>query len=167
MPINMITTLNNHYKSNEVIQPIGHLNADSNADCVAAMIRRRLPPFGKTVVRRLTLGVPMNVWVFAGDRAWREASWRNRYIGPGFTLMLPPGESPDAYRWPVRGQHLMLVWLDGSHDEPCQHIGQDELTEFAQVLLENGASKVTAVSTDGFLFFEPVTRKVHERRTGT
>jgi len=117
-----------------------------------------LPPYARQLLARLERGEPLNVWAFGGSRAWEEAAWHNKYFGPASTLMLPPGDSPHAYQWPVDGLEMMLVWLDGTRDQLWQDITRDQLIEFGTVLIQNGASLVVAPYSEdpeGFLFFRP------------
>ncbi len=75
--------------------------------------------------------------------------------------MLPPGDSPDAYQWPVDGLEIMLIWLDGTPDQPRQDLTRDQLIEFGSVLVQNGAKLVVAPcpgkDVEGFMFFRPAT----------
>lgn len=122
------------------------------------MTRRPVPPFGRAVVAKLNRGERPNVWVYGGSRAWEEARWRTYHIGPGTALLLPPGDDPNGYRWPVAGLGIMLVWLDGSLSEPRQDVTPPEIIRFAEVLVQNRARLVVApcsADPDGFIFVRP------------
>ena len=111
----------------------------------------------------------LNLWIYGGSRAWEEAKWRNEHIGAGTATLLPPGDAPDQYRWPVKGLKVMLVWLDGAPalDEDDwgaangslrQDITETEITNLATALLRDGTALVVAPFTkdpEGFLFFKP------------
>ncbi len=111
--------------------------------------QHRLPPYGCDVLARLQRGENLNVWVYGGTMAWDEAQWRTQNSGPGATLLLPPGDKPGKYHWPVQGLKVMLIWPDGSWDE---------VHALGQALVQNGAVLVVAPTeqdSEGFLFFRP------------
>lgn len=59
----------------------------------------KLPPFGREI-----RGRARNLWVFAGVGAWDCArSW-----GPGERLVLPDGEEPSTFHWPVSGAGITV-----------------------------------------------------------
>ncbi len=108
------------------------------------------PPYGREVARRLANGEHLNVWVYAGSRAWEGAQWRIRHIGPATALVLPHGDSPNNYRWPVKGLELMLIWPDGN---------PDEIITLGETLVKNGATLVVAPTQERALFFKPKNNK--------
>ncbi len=57
---------------------------------------RRLPPFGRDVERAVAAGKSPNVYIYATPDAWERVRNRTR----GTAMVLPPGEDPEAYRWP-------------------------------------------------------------------
>lgn len=61
---------------------------------------KRLPPFGKKVEAALAAGRHPNVRLFACANAWDLARTHRQAIGDDSALVLPPGDDPDAYRWP-------------------------------------------------------------------
>ena len=96
----------------------------------------KLPPFGKQVsdsVREL--------WVYVGTAAWRlkAESCRSR---PG-KVLLPPGELPSAYRWPVSGREALIVVL-GDIDDTV-------LLQMAHECLRQGATVARVLDGAGFL----------------
>lgn len=121
-------------------------------------MNRPLPPFGRSVLGHLRRGETLNLWVYGGRRGWEEARWCNKHIGAGSAMLLPPGDDPDEYTWPVYSLELMLVWLDGSFEKLEQHATVAQLSRFDEILVRNGASLVVApcaTDLEGFLFFRP------------
>ena len=48
-----------------------------------------------------------NLWIFSGPRAWTLARWR---VGRGLpVLVLPPGQDPSEFQWPVLGTEITVV----------------------------------------------------------
>jgi hypothetical protein len=80
----------------------------------AARRQLRLPPFAHDVVADPARAV----WVSAGPGAWARARrWRSEKE-PG--LVLPPGEDPGAYQWPVHGLNVALIATDMPEDDVAQ-----------------------------------------------
>jgi hypothetical protein len=61
----------------------------------------RRAPFARDVESAIAAGRRPNVYVFATADAWDRARRRRESHGADSALLLPPGEAPDAYRWPV------------------------------------------------------------------
>jgi len=69
----------------------------------------RLPPFGREVMSELAQGRLLNVYVFAGSAAWDQTKkWRAGH-GVGSAMLLPPGDDPANYSWPVVRTGLLVV----------------------------------------------------------
>jgi hypothetical protein len=105
----------------------------------------KMPPYGRQVAARRH----HNIWACAGRDGWRRGKFRNRSVAPGSALVLPPGEDPRKYSWPVRGLHIFVMWPDGS---------LDELTALCISLIRCGAVSVVAPCDDdpeGCLYFRP------------
>lgn len=66
----------------------------------------RLPPFGREVEEFRGCA---NVYVYCGDDAWARARERRESRGPGHTMLLPPGEEPDTFRWPYVSNAVLVV----------------------------------------------------------
>jgi len=62
---------------------------------------RRLAPYARHVTERQRAGIEPNVYIFAGSDCWNLAEHRRRTHGDGSTLVLPPGEPPESFRWPA------------------------------------------------------------------
>ena len=110
---------------------------------------KKLPPFGRTVATSLKRNEWLNLFIFAGHEAWKRANHRIRYAGPASALVLPPGENPDDYRWPVYRQEVMLIWPEGT---------RNEISHLACVLTHAGAQLVNAPlkrDPEGGVFFKP------------
>lgn len=112
---------------------------------------RKLPPFGKDLARKRLSGAPINLYVCTGRTAWDIA--RARTNNRADILVLPPGDDPHAYRWPVRGLDVLLCWPDGDYAGICR---------FAELLIQSGARKVVAPwaeDKDGYLSFYPLVQR--------
>lgn len=97
----------------------------------------RLPPFGKNVTARITHGnSPDFLAVCIGLDSWCRAKERNESPSDIPALVLPPGEDPHKYAWPVAGSFVIIEVDEGPSDE--------QLDELATVLLTAGAASVCA-----------------------
>jgi hypothetical protein len=90
-------------------------------------LRKPLPPYGKDHVTRRG-----HAWVAIGERAW-ELPKRKAFP----VMVVPPGEDPHEFTWPVRDQVVTVIEL-GSFDT-------DRLDRLALALLLAGARRVIAV----------------------
>lgn len=99
--------------------------------------RARLAPYGKTVT------ASSNLFIFAGPGAWDRAQQRKK----GNAMVLPEGDEPTAYKWPVHGLEVMLIWPDAS---------RESIFGFGEHLIKSGADLVVApfdeVPSGGFFF---------------
>lgn len=77
--------------------------------------RMKLAPFSKAILEQQRAGRTPNVYLFAGSDAWNQAEYRRRTHGDGSALVLPPGERPEAFRWPALDA-LVLVPGDEAGD---------------------------------------------------
>lgn len=71
----------------------------------------RLPPFGREIKQRAQEGRLLNVYVFAGPHAWEQAIKRRSESGLGSATLLPPGQDPATYSWPIVRSGLLVVAL--------------------------------------------------------
>ncbi len=110
---------------------------------------RKLPPFGRQLAAARLRGADVNCWIFACRDAWGRARRRITNIGPGSALVLPNDTDPAMLRWPVHGLDLLVLWPDGSSGD-VEHLGH--------VLIQNGATLVSALGRDETLFFRPKER---------
>ena len=85
----------------------------------------RLAPYGKAVT------ATSNLFIFAGPDAWGRAKQRKS----GNAMVLPEGDDPTSYQWPVHGLEVMLIWKDAA---------RDSVLEFGEHLIRSGASLVVA-----------------------
>jgi len=92
----------------------------------------KLPPFGKQLTERQP--PPFLVFVCVGAGAWDAAKARNQR-DDALALVLPAGDSPGAYTWPVLGCLCVVEW-----QQPAQ--GQ-MIVELVKALLMAGAESVT------------------------
>lgn len=96
---------------------------------------KKLAPFAKALLERQRFkNLPFLVVVCLGAGAWDTAKARNTR-GDSVSLVLPPGESPGAYIWPVAHCLTVIEWNQGP--------GEKLIIELARVLLIAGAESVT------------------------
>lgn len=99
------------------------------------MKSRKLPPFGKLLVdRQNSNNPPWLVAVCVGGDAWNSAKSRNQR-GDSVGLVLPAGENPCGFVWPVNGCLVVIEW---SHGPSAEHV-----VELARALLRAGVESVT------------------------
>lgn len=96
----------------------------------------RHPPFGRDVEFAVAAGKSPNVYVFACVDAWERARNRTR----GTALVLPPGDDPEAYRWP-RVPSCVFVCAPGQPRELAFRI--------ARAVVSCGTPMAFAVFGDG------------------
>lgn len=102
---------------------------------------KRLPPFGKAVASRLAWGnPPAAVLVTVGAGAWDRAKKALAGSWGDAVLLMPHGESPATFTWPVSGLHAIVETAAGPNDAL--------LAELASELLNSGASLVAFVRED-------------------
>jgi len=62
----------------------------------------RLPPHGKPLAERLKFGnPPLHCVVCIGLNAWQRAKRWNASPADTVAMVLPPGNNPNDYQWPV------------------------------------------------------------------
>lgn len=121
------------------MEALGKLYGAKNHSTTTAPLKRRLPPFGKGIKDRIGSLPPCDrtIWVYSGDRhAWDLARVRSALKLP--VLVLPPGEDPRLYVWPVHGCEVIVTDIGGSVD--------GALLTLASELLQSGASVVRIVN---------------------
>lgn len=94
-----------------------------------------LPPFGKELAARQQFGNrPFAAVVCIGQNAWQNAKkWhRQADMAP---MVLPAGEQPERYKWPVLGCLCLVDWDTGP--------AGDFVIRLVKCLLKAGASSVT------------------------
>lgn len=95
----------------------------------------RLPPFGKDQAARLQYGNrPFAAVVCIGQNDWQNAKkWhRQADMAP---MVLPAGEQPERYKWPVLGCLCLVDWDTGPTG--------DFVVRLVKCLLRAGALSVT------------------------
>ena len=99
----------------------------------------KLPPYGKYVT------AANNLFIFAGQNAWPRAKQREK----GNAMVLPDGDKPRDYRWPVNGQQITLIWPGAS---------REVVPDFGKCLIQSGAELVAiphpGEPAGGFFFRE-------------
>ncbi|MFZ2403885.1 MAG: hypothetical protein WAW41_02035 [Methylobacter sp.] len=77
------------------------------------MTAKKLPPFGKELNARLRFGNhPFLVYVCIGVDAWTTAK-KCQQIQDNAALVLPAGEAPEKFTWPVRNCRCVIEWSTG------------------------------------------------------
>lgn len=118
------------------------------------MNTQKLPPYGKDLNTRLRFGnPPFMVVVCVGGDAWCSAKrWlKNPDVE---AIVLPAGESPEGFKWPVRNCICVIEWSAG----PAAAL----IVRLVQCLLFEAANSVTVWPT----FVDPST-PTHLFRDGT
>ena len=89
----------------------------------------RLPPYGRQF---LELRPSAGPWVAIGSEAWDFAR-----LKPFPAMVLPPGDDPDSYDWPVAGEGVLLM--------ECGEPDTETLERVALALLRAGAEFVRPI----------------------
>ena len=92
---------------------------------------KRLPPFAKRAMKSPDRHV-IGFFVYTGENAWEAAR-----DGHGSALVMPDGESPASFRWPVSG-FIVTIMRTSPIDAEIQF-------SLARELLKAGATDVFAV----------------------
>ena len=85
----------------------------------------KMAPYGNSV------SAASNLFIFAGPDAWERAQQRK----PGNAMVLPKGDQPKAYKWPINGLKVMLIWKDST---------RESVIDFGEHLIQSGAELVVA-----------------------
>lgn len=97
----------------------------------------RLPPHGKTITARIAHGNPPDfVAVCVGLDSWQRAKARNEGVSDMPAMVLPPGEDPHKFIWPVAGS-VVIIEVDIGPSKA-------QLNELAAALLTSGAASVAS-----------------------
>lgn len=104
---------------------------------------KKLPPFGKNLVARLTTGQPLtnDIFIFIGGS---DASQRAKscWYGGNAALSFHPYDDPKQYKWPVDKQSVLMF------DLSLRGLEIKTLKLLALALLDYGAIIVRYVSPD-------------------
>lgn len=96
----------------------------------------KLPPFAAQQRHKK----PSNgIWVYAGRAAW-DRSRGDLDKTSRLSTLLPLGEDPTAYRWPVAGDEVVIVHTGGEIAERLRALGV--------TLVKQGALRVAIVDTE-------------------
>lgn len=100
------------------------------------MKRIPLPPYGLKILKILRAKqLPTNdIFLFVGDGAWESAKIHSQSQA---VLLLPQGESPYNYLWPVEGCSVLTI----IKSEVDSHI----IKQLAHVVLSSGATVMRAI----------------------
>ncbi len=95
---------------------------------------KKLPPFGKILLDRQRFkNPPFLVAVCVGGDAWNSAKVRNAR-GDSVALVLPAGETPASYSWPVSGCMVVVDWTQPAPEQLIVSLARSLLVAGAQLV---------------------------------
>jgi hypothetical protein len=107
----------------------------------------KYPPFGKELASRLKFNnPPFHVVVTVGADCWNRAKTWQKCPNDVHALVLPDGDNPNAYTWPVNGLVVVIDVDIGPSD--------GQLRQLSACLLYGGAEAITVVPRDGLNTFK-------------
>jgi len=107
---------------------------------------RKLPPYGKELAERMKWSnTPLFVMLCVGLNAWQSVKRWNKSPNDIAGLILPEGESPNQYIWPVSNCFVIIERSSGPSDE--------NIMSLVKALLRSGAILVLVWSVTGVLTF--------------
>jgi hypothetical protein len=103
----------------------------------------KLPPFGKPLKDLLLKRTPPtnSIYLYIGEHAWKKGRNAAHTYAPDRTLILPPGDSPKLYYWPVFNLDILIIDTSGCDESLIESL-MDELMKY-------GAEVVRYISWDG------------------
>lgn len=87
---------------------------------------KKLPPFGHTVP-----GDCHEVRIYVGTEAWTKAT--HCYVNFG-RMLLPDGEPPESYSWPVAGRDALIFQVGEINDDIVRRLVRECLRQGAGVV---------------------------------
>jgi hypothetical protein len=100
--------------------------------------QRKNPPYARAAAARLAAWSDprsVDLRIFTGHRAWKEACWWNSHSTVKPILALPPGDDPAAYRWEiVRGTEPWLIETGNTPNSLLQRLALELLSAGAPVV---------------------------------
>ena len=104
----------------------------------------RLPPYARQAA--IHPDKLLGYWIYTGTDAWHKAKqWNTPENADVPGLVLPEGESPESFRWPVKGRNT-LIYRTSPIDAEIQ-------MSLARELLRAGASSVIATQSGPLVEF--------------
>ena len=112
------------------------------------MTHRQLAPFGRRLDAVLNSGrKPANcVFCFVGAHGWERAEYFSKRQA---VLVLPPGDDPAVYRWPVAGLDCLVARVGKSTKR--------EILLLMRELLEAGARRLVVILVEDLFGKSPIT----------
>lgn len=96
---------------------------------------KRLPPHSKPLDERVICNnPPYLVRICYGQGSWDKAKYFNKFDDDTLAIVMPSGESPKNYRWPVKNCDVAIIRLAGP--------GDSSINELIICLLSSGAKQV-------------------------
>jgi len=101
----------------------------------------KVPPYGKPLKALLEQGqLPNNsVYLYIGQKAWDKGQL-SAISRPTRTLILPYGQSPLLYEWPVNGCDILMI--------ETSPIDTEYIENFANLLFSYGAIKIVLINVN-------------------
>ena len=111
------------------------------------LTNKRLPPFGRSLYSVLNAGRrPVNsVYCFVGTEGWRKAEFFSKQQA---VLVLPPGNDPADYHWPVMGLDCLVARVG----ETTKH----EVLLLMRELLAAGAHRLVVILVEDLFGESPI-----------
>ncbi|WP_305908485.1 hypothetical protein Q9L42_010470 [Methylomarinum sp. Ch1-1] len=103
------------------------------------MKHKKFTPYGAMLAARQQFNNPPDIVVVCvGQNGWAAAkSWNAQQGSDALALVLPPGEPPERFRWPVSNCFCLVEWSSGP--------GRDLIIKLVEVLLSGEALSVTVI----------------------
>jgi hypothetical protein len=101
----------------------------------------KIPPFGKPLRDLIASGGKHDndIYLFIGQKAWDRGK-SSSISRPTRTLILPPGDSPLIYHWPVNGCDILLI--------ETSPVDTDYIEHFVNTLFSYGSNIVRLMSNN-------------------
>ena len=104
------------------------------------MTRHKTPPYARLIVdmHRDKMKPDNTITIHLGKLAWHKCKAQEE--GPNYHILLPPGEDPNAYQWPVNENDVIIMcweWQDGP-----------TIRDLTKKVLDSGASFVVVMNPD-------------------
>ncbi len=100
----------------------------------------KIAPFGKPLQKAIKSNNPPtnDVYLYIGAKAWEEGYKSSFIARPTRTLILPPGDSPKFYIWPVINLDILIFDTSGCDENLIESLMEE--------LMQCGANAVRFIS---------------------
>jgi hypothetical protein len=100
----------------------------------------------------LTQQPASGLWIAIGPRSWQFAKGK-----PFPVVVLPPGTSPDAFRWPENGRAATIVETGPADDELLKAVAAELIAAGAPFVAAIRESLLTDVNACVYFYTDSVT----------